>query len=181
MRFVTRLRKRPWWLWTLPLRSERIERPEALLEAWIDHQVIRFPYSPELNLIEILWRRIKYTWLPFAAYECLNALSEALEDYGKGGRESLFLSIGEQIWTLSEPISGAIRMRQGLFRPFYPIFSATGHTYPCKTCRRLTSKAKQTRFHSPSTFLWPRKENWRKPSTSLIIPITGSTVHLRKP
>jgi len=37
------------------------------------------PYSPELNLIEILWRRIKYTWLPFAAYECLNALGEALE------------------------------------------------------------------------------------------------------
>jgi transposase len=37
------------------------------------------PYSPALNLIEILWRRIKYTWLPFSAYECLNALSEALE------------------------------------------------------------------------------------------------------
>lgn len=37
------------------------------------------PYSPELNLIEILWRRINYTWLPFSAYECLNALSEALE------------------------------------------------------------------------------------------------------
>ena len=38
------------------------------------------PYSPELNLIEILWRRIKYTWLPFSAYACLNALIEALED-----------------------------------------------------------------------------------------------------
>lgn len=37
------------------------------------------PYAPELNLIEILWRRIKYTWLPFSAYECLNALSKALE------------------------------------------------------------------------------------------------------
>jgi transposase len=37
------------------------------------------PYAPELNLIEILWRRITYTWLPFSAYECLNALSEALE------------------------------------------------------------------------------------------------------
>ena len=37
------------------------------------------PYSPELNLIEILWRRIKYTWLPFSAYACLNALSGALE------------------------------------------------------------------------------------------------------
>ena len=38
------------------------------------------PYSPELNLIEILWRRIKYTWLPFSAYACLNTLIEALED-----------------------------------------------------------------------------------------------------
>jgi len=37
------------------------------------------PYAPELNLIEIRWRRIKYTWLPFSAYECLNALSGALE------------------------------------------------------------------------------------------------------
>jgi transposase len=36
------------------------------------------PYAPELNLIEILWRRITYTWLPFSAYACLNALSEAL-------------------------------------------------------------------------------------------------------
>ena len=38
------------------------------------------PYSPELHLIEILWRRITYTWLPFSAYACLNALIEALED-----------------------------------------------------------------------------------------------------
>lgn len=38
------------------------------------------PYSPELNLIEILWRRIQYTWLPFSAYACLNAFIEALEN-----------------------------------------------------------------------------------------------------
>ncbi len=37
-------------------------------------------YSPELNLIEILWRSIKYAWLPFSAYQCLNALREALEN-----------------------------------------------------------------------------------------------------
>ena len=37
-------------------------------------------YSPELNLIEILWRRIKYDWLPFSAYACLNAMIEALDD-----------------------------------------------------------------------------------------------------
>src|SRR5262252_3785847 len=37
-------------------------------------------YSPELNLVEILWRKIKYTWLPFSAYQCLNALRDALEN-----------------------------------------------------------------------------------------------------
>ncbi len=26
------------------------------------------PYSPELNMIEIVWRKIKYEWLPFSAY-----------------------------------------------------------------------------------------------------------------
>jgi transposase len=37
------------------------------------------PYSPELNLIEILWRNIKYAWLPFSAYQCINAMRDALE------------------------------------------------------------------------------------------------------
>jgi transposase len=37
------------------------------------------PYAPELNLIEILWRHIKYLWLPFSAYHCMEALREALE------------------------------------------------------------------------------------------------------
>jgi len=26
------------------------------------------PYAPELNLIEILWRFMQYSWLPFSAY-----------------------------------------------------------------------------------------------------------------
>jgi transposase len=38
------------------------------------------PYSPELNLIEILWRQIKYLWLPFSAYACMKALRKALEN-----------------------------------------------------------------------------------------------------
>ena len=37
------------------------------------------PYAPELNLIEILWRHIKYFWLPFSAYQCMDTLREALE------------------------------------------------------------------------------------------------------
>jgi transposase len=43
-------------------------------------------YSPELNLIEIVWRKIKYEWLPFDAYYSLadlkNALLEILSNIG---------------------------------------------------------------------------------------------------
>jgi hypothetical protein len=31
-------------------------------------------YSPALNLIEILWRFRKYTWLPFSAYTSFASL-----------------------------------------------------------------------------------------------------------
>jgi len=37
------------------------------------------PYAPELNLIEILWRHINTSGLPFSAYQCMEALREALE------------------------------------------------------------------------------------------------------
>ena len=36
------------------------------------------PYSPELNLIELLWKKIKYQWLRCDAYESLGKLEEAL-------------------------------------------------------------------------------------------------------
>lgn len=35
-------------------------------------------YSPELNLIEILWRFLKYHWLPLSAYESYKKLKENL-------------------------------------------------------------------------------------------------------
>jgi transposase len=38
------------------------------------------PYSPELNIIEILWRKIKYEWMPFSAYESFQNLKESLFD-----------------------------------------------------------------------------------------------------
>lgn len=45
------------------------------------------PYSPELNIIEILWRKIKYEWLPFSAYNSYsslkNSLFDILKDIGK--------------------------------------------------------------------------------------------------
>ena len=59
----------------------------AKIEDWQSYGlVVHFlpTYSPELNLIEILWRKIKYEWLPFHAYlgytnlktEVLNVLSQ---------------------------------------------------------------------------------------------------------
>lgn len=38
------------------------------------------PYSPELNMIEILWRKIKYEWIPFSAYESFPNLKENLSE-----------------------------------------------------------------------------------------------------
>ena len=37
-------------------------------------------YSPELNLIEILWRFMQYYWLPFSAYASFQCLSEAVAE-----------------------------------------------------------------------------------------------------
>jgi hypothetical protein len=45
------------------------------------------PYCPELNLIEILWRKVKYEWLPLDAYQSFNHLKkqviEILETIGE--------------------------------------------------------------------------------------------------
>lgn len=43
-------------------------------------------YSPELNLIEILWRKIKYEWLPLSSYKNYASLKksvlEILQNFG---------------------------------------------------------------------------------------------------
>jgi len=54
---------------------------EEKIEQWKDKGLcVKFlsSYSPELNLIEILWRKIKYEWMPFSAYESYATLKEAL-------------------------------------------------------------------------------------------------------
>ncbi|KAA6320647.1 hypothetical protein EZS27_029609, partial [termite gut metagenome] len=53
----------------------------AKFEEWKEKGVLIFflsACSPELNLIEILWRRIKYQWIPFDAYGCFENLKERL-------------------------------------------------------------------------------------------------------
>ncbi len=45
------------------------------------------PYSPELNLIEMLWKKIKYEWLPVTAYQSFQSLTDhvlnVLSGYGE--------------------------------------------------------------------------------------------------
>ncbi len=50
-------------------------------EKWKKQGLTIFPissYSPELNIIEIVWRKIKYEWLPFSSYNSIEALKENL-------------------------------------------------------------------------------------------------------
>jgi transposase len=60
---------------------------QAKKAEWEAQQVTIFslpPYSPELNLIEILWRFIKYEWIEFSAYESWQSLNEYLDKVLKG-------------------------------------------------------------------------------------------------
>jgi len=56
---------------------------DSHIEGWEkkDLKVYRLPtYSPELNIIEIVWRKIKYDWLPFDAYKSFADLKRELFD-----------------------------------------------------------------------------------------------------
>jgi transposase len=60
-------------------RSAAFQRKRlAWLDQWV-HVVHLSAYSPELNLIEILWRRVKYAWLPLTAYESFARLRSEVE------------------------------------------------------------------------------------------------------
>ena len=51
------------------------------IERWkkLNLTIYRIPtYSPELNVIEIVWRKIKYEWLPFEAYKSFADLKREL-------------------------------------------------------------------------------------------------------
>lgn len=68
----------------------RSKKFKAKIKEWEKMDLILFflsPYSPELNIIEILWKRIKYKWLPFESYkdnESLHSnLKYVLQNYGK--------------------------------------------------------------------------------------------------
>jgi len=50
---------------------------------WCEKGLIVVPisrYSPELNIAEILWRKIKYEWMPFSAYVSFDSLKKELSN-----------------------------------------------------------------------------------------------------
>jgi hypothetical protein len=56
---------------------------KSKLKEWQEQDLYIYflpPYSPELNKIEILWRFIKYKWLPFDAFLNFNNLKDRLND-----------------------------------------------------------------------------------------------------
>ena len=51
-------------------------------------------YSPELNLIEILWRFMKYEWIEFDAYKSLENLVDYLENIIRNFGEKYIINFG---------------------------------------------------------------------------------------
>ena len=55
---------------------------QVRIPAWEANGLSVYPlsaYSPELNLIELLWRKIKYEWLPWSAYDSFKTLLRELQ------------------------------------------------------------------------------------------------------
>lgn len=93
-----------WFLGFLMALAERVTKPLVVIldnasihtaKAWqpywelLEEKGVRFyflpPYSPELNRIEMLWRKMKYEWLPFRSLipaELEQAISSIAEGFG---------------------------------------------------------------------------------------------------
>lgn len=65
------------------------------IEEWKEQELYVFflpRYSPQLNLIEILWRKIKYEWLKPKDYESMGTLEEALTNILVGFGRDFFIN-----------------------------------------------------------------------------------------
>jgi hypothetical protein len=54
---------------------------QAMIPEWEKQNLFLWflpAYCPELNLIELLWKKIKYNWMPISAYESFEKLDEHL-------------------------------------------------------------------------------------------------------
>ena len=70
---------------------------ESQQEAWKKQNVELFflpPYSPELNLIEILWRFVKYEWIDFEAYASWKIFVDHIEKVFAGFGKKYIINFG---------------------------------------------------------------------------------------
>ena len=61
---------------------KNLKDPEKI-KKWEEQDLIIYfipPYSPELNLIEIFWRFVKYQWLSFDAFANFESLKKHLKE-----------------------------------------------------------------------------------------------------
>ena len=80
---MSRLIERETWVVMDNAPTHTSEEFEDEMESWEKrglHIYFLPPYCPELNLIEILWRKIKYEWLPLSAYESYKSLCQGLDE-----------------------------------------------------------------------------------------------------
>ncbi len=74
---------------TVILDNASFHKAKALEPYWelLKEKGMKFyflpPYSPELNRIEILWKKMKYEWLPFKSFTP-NELEQAIDQIGAG-------------------------------------------------------------------------------------------------
>jgi transposase len=73
-------------------RNQKIENKRLEWEAKGVYIFWLPTYSPHLNLIEILWRFMKYEWIELNAYESLEALVEYIEKVLKGFGEEYIIN-----------------------------------------------------------------------------------------
>lgn len=70
---------------------------EGKIDKWKAKNIEIFwlpPYSPHLNLIEILWRFMKYEWIEFEEYESWADLVKYVEKVLKGFGEDYVINFG---------------------------------------------------------------------------------------
>lgn len=70
----------------LVLDNARIHRSQKMQEKLLEWEEKEFyifnlpPYSPHLNIIEILWRKLKYEWLKPEDYESFEKLTQSIKE-----------------------------------------------------------------------------------------------------